>query len=363
MFQSKFFRACYGILLVFLIVYLGTKIDFIFKPIVVLFNTIFFPLLIAGVLYYLFRPIVFFLEKKKIPRTLSILLIYIGAAALFTLLIITVFPILWKQITDLINQIPAFADEITFMVKDVMDSKWFMEVQQTSAFNLDSIISTATGYATEFLKGITTNITGFIGVVTNVVMIFVTVPIVLFYLLKEGEKAPVNLLRFLPKNRRENGRAILTQMDDTISSYIQGQVLVSTCVGTLLLIGYWIIGIEYALLLAIAAMLTNVIPYLGPILATIPALFVALADDNSMMVVYVLIVMTVAQQIESNFISPQIMGNKLEMHPITIIFIILAAGSLAGVLGVILAVPFYAIMKVLVSNIYRLIMLRYPEEK
>jgi predicted PurR-regulated permease PerM len=362
MFQSKFFRACYGILLVFLIIFMGTKIDFIFKPIVVLFNTIFFPLLISGVLYYLFRPIVLFLEGKKVPRTLSILLIYIGAAALFTLLIITVLPVLGKQITDLITQIPYFAEEIQIMVKDVMESRWFTEFQETSSFDVNSIISTATGYATEFLKGITTNITGFIGVVTNVVMIFVTVPIVLFYLLKEGEKAPVNLLRFLPKNRRDSGRAILSQMDETISSYIQGQVLVSTCVGTLLLIGYFIIGIDYALLLAIAAMFTNVIPYLGPILATIPAVFVALAD-SPMMIVKVLIVMTVAQQIESNFISPQIMGNKLEMHPITIIFIILAAGSLAGVLGVILAVPFYAILKVLVSNIYRLIMLRYPEEK
>jgi predicted PurR-regulated permease PerM len=362
MFQSKFFKACYGILLVFLIIFLGTKIDFIFKPIVVLFNTTFFPLLISGVLYYLFRPIVLFLEGKKVPRTLSILLIYMGAAALFTLLMITVLPVLGNQFAQLIQQIPHFAVDIQVMVKEVMESKWFMDFQQTSSFDVNSIISTGTEYATDFLKSITTNITGFIGVVTNIVMIFVTVPIVLFYLLKEGEKAPVNLLRFLPKNRRDSGKEILTQMDSTISSYIQGQVLVSTCVGTLLLIGYLVIGIDYALLLAIAAMFTNVIPYLGPILATIPAVFVAMAD-SPMMVLYVLIVMTIAQQIESNFISPQIMGNKLEMHPITIIFIILAAGSLAGFLGVILAVPFYAIMKVLVSNIYRLIMLRYPEEK
>lgn len=99
-------------------------------------------------------------------------------------------------------------------------------------------------------------------------------------------------------------------MDMALSSYIQGQILVSICVGILLYIGYLIIGIDYSLLLTVIAMFTNVIPFLGPIIGVIPALIVAVID-SPFMIVKVLIVMVIAQQIEGNIISPQVMGKSL----------------------------------------------------
>ena len=117
------------------------------------------------------------------------------------------------------------------------------------------------------------------------------------------------------------------------------------------------IGLEYALVLAIVAMLTNVIPFIGSSIGTAPAVIVALFD-SPFMVLAVILGVLVIQQIESNLISPQIMGRQLNVHPVTIIFLLLVASRFAGLLGLLLAVPTYAVGKVIVSHTYRLIKLK-----
>ena len=119
----------------------------------------------------------------------------------------------------------------------------------------------------------------------------------------------------------------------------------------MLLIGYLIIGLDYAFLLALIGVVTNVIPFLGPYIAVTPAIIIALFQDP-IMAVYVAIIMLIAQQIEGNLITPNVMGNALSVHTLTVITLILAAGNIAGIWGVILAIPFYAVVKTIVINIY-----------
>lgn len=149
----------------------------------------------------------------------------------------------------------------------------------------------------------------------------------------------------------------MRDMDEAISSYIQGQIIVSFCVGVLLYIAYFIIGLEYSLILAILAMVTNIIPVLGPFIGTIPALIVAFIH-SPITALWVLLAVIIVQQIESNLISPQVMGRQLDVHPLTIILLLLAASQIAGLIGLILAVPTYAILKVVVKHTYGLIKLR-----
>src|SRR5690606_24530121 len=146
-------------------------------------------------------------------------------------------------------------------------------------------------------------------------------------------------------------RKTLSDVDHTLQSYIQGQLFVSFLVGLMLLIGYWIIGLDYFLLLALIGMVTNVIPFLGPYIAVIPAMIIALVQDP-IMAVYVAIIMLIAQQIESNLITPNVMGNALDVHPLTVITLILAAGNIAGLWGIILAIPVYAVIKTIAKNVY-----------
>ncbi|MFE1244793.1 AI-2E family transporter [Fictibacillus sp. NPDC058756] len=355
--QSKFFRIGYGLLLIFLIILVGTKIDFIFRPIVVLVQTLFFPFLLGGVLYYLFRPVVQFLHKRNVPKVLSILLIYLLAIGLFVLLFYSIGPVLQRQVSNLVENTPALIDAIRSKLNDLQQNEWVNRFQESEQFDVKEISDKVSAYLSNSVQTIGTNIANFIGIITNIIMIFVTVPFILYYMLKEGEKAPQMVLQTLPEKQRNNGTKILKDMDIALSSYIQGQILVSVCVGTMLYIGYLIIGIEYSLILAIIAMFTNVIPFLGPIIGVVPALIVAVVDSPAM-VIKVLVIMVIAQQIEGNVISPQVMGKKLDIHPLTIISILLVAGSLGGLLGLILAVPVYAVLKVIVLHTYRLINLR-----
>lgn len=359
--QSKFFRFGYGLLLIFLIILVGTKIDFIFRPIVVLVQTLFFPFLLGGVLYYLFRPVVQFLHKRNVPKVLSILLIYLLAIGLFVLLFYSIGPVLQSQVNNLVENTPALIDAIRSKLNDLQQNEWVNQFQESEQFDVKEISEKVTAYLSNSVQTIGTNIANFIGIITNIIMIFVTVPFILYYMLKEGEKAPHMVLQTLPEKQRNNGTKILKDMDIALSSYIQGQILVSVCVGTMLYIGYLIIGIEYSLILAIIAMFTNVIPFLGPIIGVVPALVVAIVDSPAM-IIKVLVVMVIAQQIEGNVISPQVMGKKLDIHPLTIISILLVAGSLGGLLGLILAVPVYAVLKVIALHTYRLINLRRAKE-
>ncbi|SDX43145.1 Predicted PurR-regulated permease PerM [Marininema mesophilum] len=363
--QSKPFRYGYAILLTFLIIYMGTKIDFVFRPFVILVQTLFFPFLVAGVLYYLFRPVVRALERKKIPPVASILLIYGMAAGLITLAIVLGGPPLTKQITELVSNIPALMKNLQAYLIDQQKmlqnnpylKGYITQENPLQGENLNQYISQFTDYLNTSYTSIVTNIANFIGIITGIVVVFVTVPFILFYMLKEGESAPKQVLRFLPPSQRVEGRKILNDMDNAVSSYIQGQVLVSFCIGVLVYIGYLIIGLEYSLLLALVTMCTNIIPFIGPLIGTIPAVIVALTTDPPM-VWLVLIVVIIVQQIEGNFISPQVMGRTLNIHPLTIILLLLVAGSLGGFLGLLLAVPTYAILKVIVSHTYRLLRLR-----
>ncbi|PTM60049.1 AI-2E family transporter [Desmospora activa] len=353
--QSKVFRVGYGILLILLIVYVSSLVNFIFRPVIVMFQTLFFPFLVAGVLYYLFRPVVNLLHRKKVPKAVSILVIYLLFIGLITLLVLLVGPTLQEQINKLIDNLPALILEATDQLVALESHPWVQGYLEH--YSLEELSNQVTQYVTNEITALITNIAGFVGAIASVVIAFLTVPFILFYMLKEGEKAPKKLILFLPASQRAEGRKILSDMDTALSSYIQGQIIVSVCVGVLIYIGYLIIGLDYALLLAFVALFTNFIPFLGPIIGTIPAIIVAFID-SPLMALWAILITLIAQQIESNLISPQVMGRRLAIHPLTIISILLVAGSLVGFLGLLLAVPTYAVLKVVVSHTYHLIQLR-----
>lgn len=363
MLKSKLHFWTLEILLIVAIIYILTKISFLFDPIFVFMSTLFFPILITGFLYFLFNPLVSFAQKKlKVPRTLGIIILYLLFIGLVIFIIATVVPIITRQVKELINDIPFFINEIQNLVEEISTSEAFHWVQTQQYVELDQIVNTLTSYFTAIPSTITSGLSGIFGVIANMAIVVVTVPFLLFFLLKDGHKLPNAIVRFIPSSYRKEGLSILKDTTDTLAAYIQGQMIVSLCVGTLSYIGYLIIGLDYALILAIAVAVTNIIPYLGPILGAAPAVIVAMFD-SPLMVGLVIVVAVIAQQIESNLISPLVIGRRLDTHPATIIIILLAAGNIAGVLGMILGVPVYAVCKTIVLNIVRLIKLHRNYKK
>jgi predicted PurR-regulated permease PerM len=354
--QTKAFRIGYGIVLIFVIIYLGSLIDWVFQPVVILVQTLFAPIILGGVLFYLLRPFVNLLSIR-LPRTIAILILYLGVVGFVTALIFIIGPELQKQFYSFARNMPVFINEIRDMFISLQENEYVSRFQETENFSIEEIMMELANYLNNSIANIGQNIAGFLGFIANALIILVIIPFVLFYMLKEGEKAPNQLLKLLPEKRQNEGRDVLKAMDYALSSYIQGQILVSICVGILAYIAFLIIGLDYPLVLALVAMFTNVIPFIGPWIGTIPAVIVGLLH-SPFMALLVIAVVIVVQQIESNLISPQIMGRKLAIHPITIIFLLLVASRFAGLLGLLLAVPTYAVGKVLVQHIYRLWLLR-----
>lgn len=349
--NNKFVLLLLVLLLVGLNVMVLSKISFVLHPIAVLIKTIVLPIILSGILYYLLNPLVDMMEKRKIKRGWSILILYLLIAGILTVVVLAVIPVLRTQIMSLIDNFPTYSEKVRQQFEELTGSQLYSQLQEAVNINSQEWWGTITQKATEILNSTWSKVGGFLGAFTEIVLSIITVPFVLFYMLKDGKKLPQKILSFLPTQSRSGILHVLQDINHQISSFIRGQIIVSVCIGILLYIGYMIIGLDYALILAIIASFTSVVPYLGPAIAITPALIVALVT-SPVMLLKMIAVWTIVQLIEGKFISPQIMGKTLKIHPITIIFVILTAGNLFGVVGILLAVPGYAVLKVCVTHIF-----------
>src|SRR5690606_298790 len=355
MYREKWFQVGIATIMIFLIILLGTQVRFIFTPLVIIVKTLFPPIILAGVLYYLLRPLVNLLSRK-IHRTLAIIIVFIGIAGVITGAVFLIGPELQKQFRNLVDNMPAIINNIQKWVMSLTEKEWFAQFQDSDYFSVEKYLSKFEENAQQLIQDLLSGIATTVGFIANTVMVLVLFPFVLFFMLKDGEKAPKIIEKILPKKQRKEAYNVLSDMDTALSSYIQGQLTVSLFVGVFAYIGYLIIGLDYSLVLGLTSMVTNVIPFIGPWIGTIPAVIVGLFT-SPVKALLVIIIAVVVQQIESNFISPIVMGKALKVHPLTIIFVLLVAGQFGGIIGLILAVPAYALLKVIVSHIYRFIKL------
>ncbi|EBH4248409.1 AI-2E family transporter [Listeria monocytogenes] len=349
--ENKFVLGLLIFLLVALDIYVLTKIAFIFDPLMVILKTVAAPIILAGISYYLFNPIIDWLEKHKWKRGWAIALLYLVIIGLIILLFSFVIPAVKDQIVSLFKSFPGYWDQITQKFDEFSRSSLFDQIKDKLNTNMSDIMKTLSTKGTSVINSTISSIGSIVGTVTEVVLAIVTTPLVLFYLLKDGKKLPDFLLKMLPVNGRAHTRQVLGEANHQISSYIRGQIIVSLCIGILLFIGYLIIGLPYALTLAIIAACTSIVPYLGPAIAITPAIIIAIVT-SPWLLIKLIIVWCVVQLLEGKFISPQVMGKTLKVHPITILFVILVAGNLFGILGVIFAVPGYAVLKVIVTHVF-----------
>lgn len=339
---------------------LYSQLDFILQPILTILSAVLTPIVISFILFYLLDPIVSFFEEKNIGRIWTIVALYTVVIALLAWLVIWLIPILTEQFNDLIEATPGLFDTIRNFANDVATRFSFNQEQQ-------EIVNEGLG----FFENIETNLMefvtqGFSGVgsvissITNTFVILLMVPIILFFLLKDGSNFLVGFMGKVPPGRHHDIGSIIRAIDTQVGSYIKGQILIAMINGVLMFIGFSLISLNYSSILAVAGGFLSFIPYLGPTLTFIPAAIVALTDSfwtlGQLGLVWVVI-----QFIEGNLIEPNVMGKRLNVHPVTIILVLLIMGELLGLVGMILGVPIYAILKVFITFAYTKFQERYNE--
>lgn len=353
-YNSSFYQYAIGIILVLLIILLFYHALPIFVPILWFIGAVILPILFSTLLYYALRPILAFLERW-IPRTAAIILIYVTIVLMFVSVIAFFGPELVYLISNISTENITFLNEkiieLINQIRAYLPFSSFQFIEETITNNIPKI--------NDFLYQTGTHL---FSTVASITISLALTPFVLFFFLKDDILFTKFVLRYVPASFVEETQKILHDIDKTLAEFIQAQMTLAFLVGVFLFIGYLIIGLPHPLALGLFAMVFYVIPFLGTFIAIIPAIFVAITISVSM-VVKVSLVMLAAHFIEANFLTPRLMSTHLNIHPLTIIILLLAAGSLFGIVGLLLATPTYAILKVLVWNIYKISRLHYVQAK
>jgi predicted PurR-regulated permease PerM len=348
--QRPFFKYATGAILLLLIIFLFGKIDYFVWPLQNFIIAIFFPVLISGLIYYILRKPVQWLERFM-PKLASILIVFLLVAGLFSGFAYFAGSLLGEQISDIAENLPQKADEITEESKKVINDN------KIGIVNPDEIKQKALNYLSKVTQNLGENLMTIFSVITSVATVLVVVPFLVFFFLKDDEKLRPYIIKLIPAEHAQEGNKILKDIDKTLFTYVTGQFIIALVDGVLMYIGYKIIGLDYALILAIFTMFLTVVPFLGPILGVLPALFVALAISPIMML-KVLLVLVIVQQLEGNLVTPQVMGKKLSIHPITVILLLIAAGSIYGFIGILIAIPLYSVVKIIIKDVWKFYKLR-----
>ncbi|MDW0118260.1 AI-2E family transporter [Sporosarcina thermotolerans] len=343
--KKLWFQMGVGILLSILIIKYFMEISFIFAPVVIIIKAIILPLLLGGVLYYMTEPIQRFMENRKFPRWASILTIFAGLAVVLWIFIAIIGPPITNQVNNLVEDAPTLEKKFNIVKDRLLEQKEDLPEQIQNS--IDSAANSAQSIAVKFGKWVVQFLQSFF----QAMFLLILVPFFFIFMLKDHEKFAPKIYNLFSGERREWVKKTLSDIDNVLRSYIQGQFLISAILASLILIGYLLIGLKYSLLLALFALFMNLVPFIGPWIAVAPAVIIAYLQEPKL-VILVAIVTLVAQQIDSNLITPNVMGKSLDIHPLTVITIILAAGNIAGFVGIIVGVPVYAVGKVIVSNIY-----------
>ncbi|MCI3028869.1 AI-2E family transporter [Desemzia sp. C1] len=341
-----------------ILIFIYDQISFVFEPLLVFFSSIVAPVILAVLTYFLFNPLIDWLEKHRLKRVWGVILLFLVLIGALVGLIFLVVPYISEQVTQFVVAFPEYVDNIGATIMGWTDNSVFEDTANNVIewFNgwIGELPSNIVDYLTTAVSGIST----VVSTVSNFVVIMVTFPIILFFLLKDDKKFFSYVMKVIPPKYRKETRDLGLIIADQVGSYVKGQLTISLFLGIMMFIGFTIIGLDYAGILAIVASVTSVIPYIGATLAMVPAVIIALTT-SWFMLVKLIIVWLVVQFVDGNFVEPNVMGKNLKIHPLTIIIVLLVLGELLGLVGLILGVPIYAISRVVVTFIFRKFKQRY----
>lgn len=350
--NNRFSIVLLNILLFFLIIWVFNKISFVLNPAWVFFSAILPPLLLALIQYYIMNPVVDWFEKKfRVPRVLTIIVLFLFVVIAMIWIINILVPIAQHQINSLVKNWPHIWNDAVNATQNALRDPRLHSVKGSIQGMIDDTQKTLFKSGQNTVNSTLGNISSAVSIITMIVMTLLTAPFILFFMLKDGHQLRPYITKFAPKTWQQSFSKLLYDINYAVASYIRGQITVAFWVGVMFTIGYIIIGLPYGLALAILAGFMNLIPYFGTPLALIPVIVISIMTSGSMLV-KVLIVFAIEQTIETRILSPLVMGNKMQMHPVTTILLLIGASSVWGLWGVIFGIPIYAVLKIIVSRVY-----------
>jgi predicted PurR-regulated permease PerM len=311
---------------------------------VYLLGPILTPFLLAAILAYICNPLVGHMVRRRVPRTLAVALVLILLAMAFVVLLLVLLPLLIRQVRAIADQAPVYIDWLRTAAGPRLEQ--FFGVQLETAMVRDWVAENMVeiqGVAMKVLPSLKTGGLAIVGFLVNLVL----VPVVLFYFLRDWDRIVAGLDRLVPRRMHDRVSMIAREVDDVLGQFLRGQLLVMLGMAMFYTVGLWLAGLDYALSVGMFAGLVTFVPYLGIIIGVVLATLTGLLQFQDMtQLVWVWAVFLAAQLIEGYVLVPWLVGDRIGLHPVAVIFALLAFGSLFGFFGVLLALPVSAALLV-----------------
>lgn len=303
---------------------------------------------VAGIaIAYFLDPLTTKLQKKMHSRIAAVCIVSAVLILVFLLCILIIVPIVQKQLSIFIANLPVYAGLLWTKAEPYLTELKRLfpqqadDIRQTIADHLSSGLKILLGTTQKLLSGSVA--------ILNLISLVLITPVVAFYLLRDWEKFRTSFRRLLPREEARTIRGLLSQMNDIISGFVRGQATVCLCLGVFYAVGLTLAGLDLGLLIGLGIGAMSFIPYVGSFLGFIISVSLAMVqfDDWKRIAVIVVIFFT-GQMLEGNVLTPKLVGEKVGLHPVWVMFALLAGAALFGFLGVLIAVPTAAIIGVLV---------------
>ncbi|PWB38499.1 MAG: hypothetical protein C3F02_04050 [Parcubacteria group bacterium] len=326
-----------GTIIRFILILLLLGFIYLIKNVLILF-------FIAVIIAATFDPLVDRLHRLKIPRALSIIAAYLFFFTLIGSCVFLLYGPIVEQIMDMARAFPEFYNHVTSSWRNISGLE-----NLTTPQTIGNTIGSSIGGIT---KGLTVATSSIIGIVTSVfggIVGFFLLLMMTFYLTVEERGVTKFICSFVPGEKRALVAQIITQIQTRLGSWLRGQIALSVIIFVMSYAALSLLGIKYALVLALLAGLFEIVPFLGPIISAVPAIFFGLAESWNMAMI-VAVVYVVIQQLENQLIVPRVMGKATGLNPLLVLLVLLAGARVFGIVGALLAVPLTITISVLVEN-------------
>lgn len=319
------------------------------------------PFVMAALLGWLGDPLVDRLQRAGRSRNVAVTLVFVAMALLMILVLALLVPVIEEQIATLIESLPHYRDWVMVTALPWLEAK--TGLQLTTWFDLNHLIELVRSNW-ERAGGVATTVLGYLSRSGFAVMAWIAnivlLPVLTFFLLRDWDIFVERAAALIPRKHIDTVSQLAKESSDVLGGFLRGQLLVMVILGVMYGVGLWLVGLDLGILIGIIAGLLTFVPYLGPTSGVVFGVIAALVQYGDWKhVAGVLAVFGIGQVIESYWLTPKLVGDRIGLHPVAVIFAVLAGGQLFGFLGMLLALPVAAIANVLLRYAHQ----RYTHSK
>ena len=305
-------------------------------------------IVISIILAYIINPLVSYLETKKISRRFGVLIVYVGFVLIFVVLFLVVLPKTIQELRNLFTSLPNLVNDVNLGILDSAD-----HIEKVTNIDMSRILKNIQDGIEQYLNSIQTGLverlrsmaSGMYAAFGRMVS-FVLVLILTYYFTVDKNRIKVKLYKLIPSNYRSDILYLGSEINAAMLEFVKGKLLLAVIVGVMTTIMLLILGVNFAVAIGLITIVADIIPYIGPFLAFIPAFFFSVMDSWTK-AIWVSIFFVFLQWAENNLFAPKILGKRTGLHPAVVLLCIVIGGGTFGVIGMILSVPVFSILTIL----------------